>query len=259
MKSRKNKIILAALLGIPTSLILMGSIDSKAAVKGLPTPIKNNASTNIALKKPPLPPNPTNISISKGNVLSKVNSFNKVNSTNKTPVKQTNSSVGQLKLNSKLKSDLEKILSTQTSNNKKPISTTTVGKLNSSSSGKLNSVFGGAGNKGSTNLDLSKLPATPPPPPTSNQTNQSTISTNTTSTQTNIKVDIPDAPPLPQNSSLSIRNPNSTISGSLKEQLNNKVSTGLKKTQNLSLKQPTTNSLQDNLMNELKQKLQSRK
>ncbi len=250
-KNKKRLILAGILIGIPSILTLARVNDAKSAVK-LPT----TSSVKVPAVKPPIPAKPTNSSITKGSVSSKINSFNKSVSkptvTNKPSV-----SVGKLKVDSGLKSNLESILS---SSPKKPSTSknNSVGKLNTSSNSKVNSLFGG--NNKPQGLDLSKLPAVPPPPPeapkTTGTTTNTTAPTLTLNTQSTSNGVIPEPPPLPTTGSLVSGNKTNLTGGSLKGQLTNKVNSGLKKTQSLNIKKPSNSSIQDNLMTELKNKLQ---
>lgn len=261
MKSNRSKILLAALIvGIPAVTTLIKSQQSNAILRPATNSVKNMASmiNKTALTKPTVAPKPSGVKMANKNLISnRVSIFNNTNNQTKTTCTvKRNQSVGKLDLNTNFASNLNSLLGIN-NNNKvgfKKSESVSVNKLDSSKQNKLSGLLGSSSQFKSSSLDLSKLPKTPPPPPTQGQgTSQQTSSSQLTTTTTTPSV-VPDAPPLPP---MSTNTSTSFTGGSLKNQLSNKLDSGLKKTETSkpTLK-PTTP--QDNMLSELKLKLQSR-
>ena len=268
MRDIKNKILLIALiLGIPTVTTLIKSEESNAMLRTAGNSVKTMASmiNKTTLIKPPVAPKPSNVKVVNGGLVKNTASLfnNTTTATNKVSTVKRTHSVGKLNLQTTFANNLDSLLGANhgTGTGLKKSNSLSVNKLDSSKQTKLNSLLGGSSSSKGYSLDLSKLPETPPPPPTSTQSQGTPISnsqqlTNTT-TVTTTPPPIPDAPPLPPPKLSSTNTTTNRGAGNLKNQLSSKLSTGLNKT-NTNTQTQKPNNPQDDLLKELKTKLQLR-
>lgn len=273
-KFNKIKLILTALyIGMPLSTVLNNNNEAQAMMKVGSTANRLASTLRPSFKKPPLPPKPTNIPKIGEKFAQKVNRSTSLPPSTPKPngISERVSSFSSGKISKKIE---ELNLSAQSPSNLNPTKTANKLNLNSEFKNKLSSIFSDGKPQQATPKKIASVNKLSPNNPEKQKLESlfggGTSSSNTPSSeQTLNKVfenkasNIPPAPPLPSKTPSNI--PPAPPLPTSKESL--KPLSNASSIQNLQTKAPEkkmvsrTNSspLQNNLMEELNQKLQSRK